>query len=87
MAHSSDPKGPLKHARSSTNSSPSPTSDQDKPDAQDKQSTWAKVKGFIWPDWLSTAAKSSRMWKNWFRCMVATLAAFVLILDTKCEST
>ncbi len=37
------------------------------------------------PDWLIRAWKVPRTWKNFARCMIATLATMVLMLAQSCE--
>jgi hypothetical protein len=38
------------------------------------------------PPWLSSAVRKPRTWKNYARCMLATLAAMVVMLVQSCKS-
>ena len=43
----------------------------------------SRVSDFL-PDWLVASLKDRRKWKNFIRCLIATLAAMVLVLDQNC---
>lgn len=51
----------------------------------EKQAFGQKISGLI-PPWAKEGVRSPRVWKNFARCMIATFATLVLLVDNKSKS-